>query len=197
MYLTGLLGYLSSGPWWPPADAARALGPAAAVMGLVALSCLRAAAFAYGSAATCRRNGSFEPVSRYAPDSVRWLGTGPGGSTGAGLRPGRSSSRRHRPGRRSGRAPGVPALCVLLVPLLLLPRRPSTSAVPPYRFFFDHLRPVAAAGAPAAQGLPAWSWSVGRVRVDLVGGRSGARRRAAGLVAAAVGWPAPLVLQTM
>ena len=101
-------------------------------------------------------NGSYEPVSRYAPDSVRWLVDGDQAvfegdwSTSAG----RSSSRRPRPGRRSGRARRpVRPYAVLLVPCwLTLGPAASSARSAPTGSSSTTCRSCRAAGAPAAHG---------------------------------------------
>jgi hypothetical protein len=199
LYLTGLLSYLviwtlvaalagrRSVPW----------APAAVVMGCVALGVAYVlAAFAYVFRGDVQGdNGSYEPVSRYAPESVRWLvdrsqavfdgrlvyvGWAVVIAAGIGL-----------VAALIGRADRARPYAVLLVPLLLLTLGPAADIGPfrPYRFLFDHLPFLSFQRVP--QRLMVLTSLVlvllAVCGLDLVGTRLLAgRRRAAGLVAAAV-----------
>jgi hypothetical protein len=151
LYLVGLLAFLAA---WAlvAALAGRGRVPwgplAVVVAGLVAACAYVLAAFAYVFRGEVQgSNGSYEPVLRYAPESIRWLaqrdevvlgerlvyvGWGIGVLAAIGLAAALA-------GR--GRARAARPYAVLLLPLLVFTLGPAADigAFRPYRFFFDHL----------------------------------------------------------
>jgi hypothetical protein len=160
LYLAGLLAYLATWtlvaglagrggvPWGPLAAVAATLGAASAYV---------LAVFAYVFRGEVQgSNGSYEPVIRYAPESIRWLverdevvfgerlvyvGWGIGALAAIGLVAALA-------GR--GRARTAGPYAVLLLPLLVFTLGPAADigAFRPYRFFFDHLPLLSLQRAP-------------------------------------------------